>query len=412
MKIAMPHSINLEECLLGCMLNKQEYAETATELSKELFYDPKNQEFFEIISDLVEKEKSVNCHLILEEKKRRTGKISTNDATYLADIFNKTALCSDYDEYLSELKDLDERRSSIKICWEILPKLEKGSEETEEIIDKAIQSFSGVDRSKRSMRSVGEIIQEERVLENIKESHEYYQKHGHKKLSEKTIATKFYGIDTLLGGLLPSRLYILGARPGIGKTALVLNISMASAEENHPVALFSLEMGERELVDRYVASSSKKNLVDIQMGSLATEDLPTVESVCERLEVLPIFIDPKSFSMPRIRSEIRRQKRENHIKLVIIDYLQLIAPRNPAKGGNRNLDISEISRELKLISKEFDVAVFCLSQLSRTSEREKRSPMLSDLRDSGAIEQDADVVMLMERNGKWGRFLLSSMDPQ
>jgi len=203
-----------------------------------------------------------------------------------------------------------------------------------------------------------------------------------------------------LGGLYPSRLYILGARPGLGKTALALNISLYAASKGHGSAFFSLEMSEQELVNRYVSSYSDKKLLDIQMGCLSSEDFSTVRKGFETIQKLPIYIDQKSFTLPDIRREVRRYKREHSIHLVVVDYLQLIVSQGADRKNNRYLEVSEISRGLKLLAKEFDVTVLCLSQLSRESEkRQSKSPQLSDLRDSGSIEQDADIVMLLSREG-------------
>jgi replicative DNA helicase len=395
----MPHSKDLEERVLGCMINRGELAQDGVDtLSKETFYDHKHQALFSSIKDLVNKDRSVDVAILLEEQRKRNGSFSTDDFHYLTDLAQKAGVSPFYEEYVRSLKDLALRRKGIEICHSLIPQLEQGKAETEQSIDEAVRGLTGLEQTNASMRSIQEIIDGEKIIEELSERQAYYQEHKRRKLPENVINTGISEIDNTLGGLYPTRVYVLGARPGVGKTSLALNISLYAASRGHGVSFFSLEMGKVELINRYVSSHSDKKLLDIQMGCLTEGDFASVKKAFRTIRKLPINIDEKSFTFPEIRREVRRLKREKDIHLVVVDYLQLIATTGSDGNKNRNYEVSEISRGIKLLAKEFNVTVIALSQLSRESEKRKgKDPQLSDLRDSGSIEQDADVVMLLSK---------------
>jgi replicative DNA helicase len=331
----MPHSIDLEERVLGCMINRGELAQDGVDcLSKEAFYDHKHQALFSNIKDLVSKDRSVDVAILLEEQRKSKGSISGEDFKFLKDLAQKSALSTNYEEYLRELKDLSLRRKGIEICHNLIPQLEKGSNETEQSIDEAVRGLTGLEQTNASMRSVEEIIDEEKILEELSERQAFYKENQRRKLPENVINTGISKIDNSLGGLYPTRVYILGARPGVGKTSLALNISLYAASIGHGTAFFSLEMGEQELINRYVASCSEKKLLEIQMGCLKEDDFESVKKAFQTIRNLPLSIDEKSFTFPEIRREVRRLKREKDIHLVVVDYLQLIA--TPGSDGNKN----------------------------------------------------------------------------
>lgn len=409
MRIKMPHSIDLEERLLGCMINSREVAEEIVDgLSKEIFYEHKHQKLFLTIKALIGKGRSVDVAILLEELRKSNGSFSANDFDFLTGLSQKAGVSTNYEEYVKALKDLFLRRKGIQVCHELIPELEKGKKETEHSIDRAVKGLTGLEQTEASMRSLEEIIHGENIIADLSARQAFFQENKRRLLPKNVINTGISEIDNTLGGLYPSRLYILGARPGLGKTALALNISLYAAVNGHGSAFFSLEMSEQELLNRYVSSYSDKKLLDIQMGCLTIEEFSSVKSGFETLKKLPIYIDQKSFTLPEIRREVRRYKREKDIHLVVVDYLQLIISKGDDRKVNRYLEVSEISRGLKLLAKEFDVTVLCLSQLSRDSEkRQGKTPQLSDLRDSGSIEQDADVVMLLSRMGSQSKLDIS-----
>jgi replicative DNA helicase len=401
MSLKMPHSLDVEQLFLGCMLNKDDTAKEAIEaFEKDLFYDLKHQELFLNIKQVVKKNDTVDTTLLLEEMRKEEGGFSKDDIVFVTDIAQKSPTSTFFEEYAKTLKDLSRRRRVIKDLSLVSKTLQDGKGETDKLLDKIMKMVTSMEQEESGLRSLGEIISAEKIVEELSEKQKHYAKTGRRKVSKNVVNTGIPEIDNTLGGLHPTRVYVLGARPGSGKTALALNISLFAARQGHGVALFSLEMSEKELTNRYVSSHSEKKLQDIQMGSLTPKDFEDVEEKFLEIKTLPIEIDGGSLTSKRLRTEIRKGKRQRNIHLVVIDYLQLMTCENQDKKNSRYLEISEISRSLKLLAKEFKVAILCLSQLNRKSEeREGKDPQLSDLRDSGAIEQDADVVMLLSGNG-------------
>jgi len=402
MTVKMPHSLDLEQLLLGCMINRDDLAKDAVEdFDKSLFYEYKHQDLFLNITEVVKKGKAVDITVILEHMRKEDGAFSKDNLNFLTDLSQKAATSHLFDEYGKDLKDLSTRRRILEHFHSVVKKLEDGEEKTEELLDETIKAISGVEQESSGMQSLKEIISKEKIVEELAEKQAYYETHKRRKIPKNVVNTGIPEIDNTLGGLYPTRVYVLGARPGSGKTALALNISLFASQQDHPVSLFSLEMSRNELINRYVSSYSEKRLQDIQMGTLTNEDFKDVKKKFLEIEKLPIEIDEGSLTIPKLRREIRKSKREKDIHFIVIDYLQLMSCETADKKTSRYQEISEISRNLKLLAKEFNVAILCLSQLSRESEkREGKEPQLSDLRDSGAIEQDADVVLLLSGMGE------------
>lgn len=216
------------------------------------------------------------------------------------------------------------------------------------------------------------------------------------------IATGFVGIDKYIYGLQPTDLVVLAARPSMGKTALALDITLHAALGSDPkkVLLFNLEMSKEQLADRMFASRMRVDAWKLQKGKLTDDDFARMAPVMDQLGAAPIYVDDNvAGTVPEIRTKARRQHMEHGLDLIVIDYLQLMSSGNPALASNRVQEISEISRALKTLARELHVPVLALSQLSRAVEtRTDKRPVLSDLRESGAIEQDADVVLMMYRD--------------
>ena len=292
--IKMPYSTDLEERLLGCMINSDRVAqEAADDLSEDLFYQHKHQTLFKNIKTLVSKNKPVDVAILLEELRKSNGRFSVNDCEFLTDLAQKAGLSTNYEEYAQTLKELSLRRKGLTLCHGLIKDLEKGVD-TEQAIDQLIRGLSGLEQKNASMRSLKEIIHEEKILEELSERQAFYQEHKRRKLPEGVINTGIAEIDNTLGGLYPSRLYILGARPGLGKTALALNISLYAAASGHGCAFFSLEMSEQELVNRYLSSFSEKKLLEIQMGCLSSDDFFEVKREVSSLQNLPIYTQVNS----------------------------------------------------------------------------------------------------------------------
>jgi replicative DNA helicase len=233
----------------------------------------------------------------------------------------------------------------------------------------------------------------------MKQSLRHLRELSESKMHITGVPTGFHDLDNILVGLQPSDLIILAARPSVGKTALALNIAVNAARKGHTVALFSLEMSSGQLVQRMLASEAKVNAGKMRSGKLSPEDWTLMLKAVTSLQSFDINVDDTpSASLIEIRAKARRLMRGKKSGLIIVDYLQLMQPQG-RRSENRQVEIADISRGLKILAKELDVPVLALSQLSRAVEqRAGKRPQLSDLRESGAIEQDADVVMFIDRN--------------
>lgn len=399
--VAMPHSLNLEVQVLGCMMNNDDCALEGKEFSNDLFYDFEHQRIFNTMKKMVETNKTIDMNLLIEEVRKQKNGLTGAELAYLMDVCQKSALSHNFEDYVNELKALKRKRTAIKSALNLSALVEKNDGDFEENVDKAIRELSGLECTKSTTKTLGEIIHETKFLEKLKEKHEYYQLHRKALKSEDVLYTGFQSLDNVLDGLHPTRLYIIGARPGVGKTALALNISMVAAREGNGVMFFSLEMSHKEIRNRYISSYSNTRMHDIQKGTLTKEGYLEVEKRVGELETLPLHINETRLNGNELRSQVRVMKRKHNIKMVVIDYLQLLGGIGSDENINRYMQITDISGKMKSIAIEFGVVVVCLSQLSRQSEQRRgKAPQLSDLRDSGAIEQDADVVMLINRQEK------------
>lgn len=342
--------------------------------------------------------KPIDIALLLEEARKENSGISGSELAYITDICQKSALSHKFEGYVDKLKELSKKRQALKTAVELIPLIEKNDKDFDQHIDAAIKNLSGLECIESKVKTLGEIIHETYFLEELKEKTDYYHKYKIALKDENVLPTGFPSMDGILGGLFPTRLYVVGARPGVGKTALALNISLATANLKKDVLFFSLEMSKKEIRNRYVSSYAGVRMHDIQAGTLTHDEYNKVASGVEELKKLPLHIMEGGLSGNKLRSVIRTMKRRNNIKMVVIDYLQLLGGIDSNDTVNRYQQVTELSSKMKRIAIEFDIVVICLSQLSRQSEmRQTKTPQLSDLRDSGAIEQDADVVTLLSR---------------
>ena len=270
------------------------------------------------------------------------------------------------------------------------------AEEIEETLDRAEKKIYEV----TSTPTLSKFVALRETLHDAWARLEHLQEH---KDELRGIRTGFRDLDNLLAGLQKSDLVILAARPSMGKTALALDIArQAAVQHGTTVGIFSLEMSAQQLVDRMVAAEAHVNSWSLRTGRIAgQEDFARIRDAYDRLSQAPIFIDDQpSTNILKMRATARRLKRENGLGLLIIDYLQLMVPTGARASDSLVQQVTEISRSLKILARELDVPVLALSQLSRAVETRRGKPRLSDLRDSGSIEQDADVVMFIHRDDK------------
>ena len=390
-----PQSLDAEKSLLGAILIDEEAMTDAAELvTANDFYDKKHGTIFAAMLKLYEHHKPVDLLTLTEELKKTKDLETVDGSAYLTELTNYVPSAAHARSYAEMVGDKAVRRRLIKTSGDIA---ELGFDEetpTGELLEKAeAELFTVSDSSqKQELYSLESILDES--FERIEELHR-------NKGQLRGIRTGYTDLDNITAGLQRSDLLILAARPAMGKTTLVTNIAYNVATiAKQPVLFFSLEMSKEQLVDRMLADASGIESWNIRTGNLSDDDFAKLSEAMGEMAEAPVFIDDTpGLSVLEMRTKARRKNHEQPLGLIIVDYLQLMQA-NGNHGGNRVQEVSEISRGLKLIARELNVPLIALSQLSRSVEsRTPPIPQLSDLRESGSIEQDADLVSFIYRPG-------------
>lgn len=388
-----PHNNDAEQAVIGCMLLDSDIISTVTELIKsEDFYREDHKEICEAILDLSEKAGPIDIITVSEQLQLRGTLDNIGGLEYLANISNSVPTTANARHYAKIVEEKSLLRKLIKAASDISSMSYEASEEAAYVLDKAEKSIFDI-LQKRNTRGFTHI--KDILLETFNRLEELYNSKGF----ITGIPTGFIDLDYKTAGLQNSDLILIAARPGMGKTAMALNIAQyASVQKHVPVAIFNLEMSKDQLVNRMLCSEVLVDSHKMRTGKLEDDDWKKIAQALAPLSEAPIYIDDTpGISVMDIRSKCRRLKLEKNLGLVIIDYLQLMQGRG--RTENRQQEVSEISRSLKILAKELHVPVVTMSQLSRGPEsRTDHRPMLSDLRESGAIEQDADIVMFLYRD--------------
>lgn len=388
-----PHSLEAEQSVLGAMIVDKEAIDTAVEIIlPDDFYKEANKEIFETILELYNKNEPVDLITLSEEMKKRNTLDSVGGIGYLTSLSGGIATTANVEYYCKIIEEKSTLRQLIKSCDEIVSKSYENSEDVNTIIEKAEKNIFEITqgRNRDGFFPIKDVL-----LESFTKIEEMSMKGD----GLTGLTTGFIDIDEKLSGLQKSDLVLLAARPSMGKTALGLNIALNSALEGDAnVAVFSLEMSKEQLVQRMLSSVSHVNLQKIISGKLDEDEWVKIIEAMGPLSDASIYIDDTaSISLMEMKAKCRKLKVEKGLDLVVIDYLQLMQSDTPHES--RQQEISSISRGLKALAKEMDCPVLALSQLSRAPElRSDHRPILSDLRESGAIEQDADVVMFLYRD--------------
>lgn len=388
-----PNDIEAEQAVLSCIFIDNEAGATALErLSGDDFYRPENKIIFEACQELYKQGMPIDVITIknkLEEKKvfEQVGGLS-----YIASIAATSGNAVNVKYYAKIVEEKSMLRKLIKTSNEISGLSYDGKEPIDSIMEKAEKSIFDIIQNRHTdeFSHVRDI-----AVSSFEKIEDIYMNKG--KLTG--VPTGFADFDSKTAGLQRSDLILLAARPSMGKTAFALNIVQNAAIRNNvPTAIFSLEMSKEQLVNRMLCSEAKIDAQKLRTGNLEDDDWPKLIQAMGPLSEAPIYIDDTpGISSMEIRSKCRKLKIENGLGLILIDYLQLMSGNG--KNDSRQQEISEISRSLKAIAREMDAPVIALSQLSRACEqRADHRPMLSDLRESGAIEQDADVVAFLYRD--------------
>lgn len=390
-----PQSLDAEMSLLGAVLIDEEVLADASELvTAKDFYDKRHQLVFAGMMRLYERHKPVDLLTLTEELKKKDDLDAVGGSAYLTELTNYVPTAAHARAYAELVQQKAVRRRLIKASAEIS---EMGFDEettTQELLEKAeAELFSVSDQSlKQDLISIESILTES--FDRIEELHR-------NKGALRGIRTGYRDLDNMTAGLQRSDLIILAARPAMGKTTLVTNLAYNVATiAKLPVLFFSLEMSKEQLIDRMLADASGVDSWNIRTGNLSDDDFSKISEAMGEMAEAPIFIDDTpGLSVLEMRTKARRAAHDQPLGLIIVDYLQLMQASGN-HNGNRVQEVSEISRGLKLIARELNVPLIALSQLSRSVEsRTPPIPQLSDLRESGSIEQDADIVSFIYRPG-------------
>ncbi|MFA6963276.1 MAG: replicative DNA helicase [Patescibacteria group bacterium] len=391
-----PQNIEAERSILGAvLLDKDAIIKVADSVWPEDFYDSRNGIIFEAMLRLFESRMPIDI-VTLSEMLEKASQIETvGGSSYLADIVNSTPSAANVVHYSKIVKEKAILRRLVSAGTDIT---ELGFDEEgniSETLDKAEQKLFSVSQNslKNKFMPIKDVLTE--AFDRIDKIHK-----DKDKGALRGVSSGFRDLDGVTAGFNKSDLIILAARPAMGKTSFALNLAEnAAIDDKIPVAIFSLEMSKDQLVDRLLSSQAGVDSWKLRTGNLSDDDFPKIGYAMGVLSEAPIFIDDTpSANVMEIRAKARRLQMEHGLGLIIIDYLQLMQGHSRNSDGNRVQEISEISRGLKGLARELDIPIIALSQLSRAVEhRDDKRPQLSDLRESGSIEQDADIVMFLYR---------------
>ena len=390
-----PQALDVEEAVLGAMLvEPSTIDESMEELTRDCFYDPRHRMIFEAMAELVTEHSAIDLVTVSEKLRAKGNLEEIGGPVALANLSQKIGAAAHIEYYIKILKQKTIQRDLITASHEILKQSYDDSTNVDELIDTAQTKIFDAIRSsvKKDVQDIGSLINE--AMEDIEKRQD--------KPGLSGVPSGYPSIDTVTQGWQPSDLIILAARPSVGKTAFSLNVARnAAVDHQMPVAFFSLEMSAIQLVKRLMTSESGLSSDKIKGGSrLEDYEWVQLQQTLRNLSKAPLYIDDTpGIPLMEFRTKVKRLVKQKGVRLVVVDYLQLI--QGPAElRGNREQEVAAISRTLKATAKELNVPIIALSQLSRNSVQRSGAtgkPQLSDLRESGSIEQDADIVIFIHR---------------
>ena len=391
----MPYSAEAEQAVLGAMIMSKDAIQAASEiLLPEDFYQQKFALLYSTILELTNEGKVVDIVTLQDRLKTKDVPQDMSSLSFISQIARSVPTAANVRHYADIVKEKAIKRRLIAAAEKIENQCYLDREDLDSVLDSSEKQVFEISQNRRTseFESIKDVVL--RAIDNIEAA-------SKSKGSVTGVATGFYELDYKLAGLQNSDLILLAARPSMGKTALALNIAEHVVTKLRvPTAFFSLEMSKVQLVNRLISMDSRVQAQSIRTGQLTDNDWTAITDSARKLSGSTLFIDDTpSISVSELRSKCRKLKLEHGLGLIIIDYLQLMTATTGKASESRQQEISEISRSLKAIAREVNCPVLALSQLSRAVEgRPDKRPMLSDLRESGAIEQDADVVMFIYRD--------------
>jgi replicative DNA helicase len=381
-----PHAIEAEMCLLASMmLDKDMIGQAVQLIDREAFYQADHQIIFDVLIKLYELNRPIDSVILFEELVKRQLLEEVGGTAYIAQILNSVPSAAHGMHYAGIVREKAMLRQLIAASNDILRDAYAPYEQADVVLDKAERRIFEI-----AQKKVGGTM--ESLEKTLHEVFEMVENRG-----QRGVATGFHELDDILNGLQRGEMIIVAARPSMGKTALAMNIvEYMAADSRLPCAVFSLEMSKQQLAQRMLCSRGKVDAHKLRKGMLNSQEYTTLATVVGELAKAPVWVDDSAGLTPlELRAKARRLKLQHDIKCIMIDYMQLMDNPGPE---SRQQQISEISRAVKSVARELNIPVICLSQLNRMTEgREGHRPRMSDLRESGSIEQDADVVMLLHR---------------
>jgi len=388
-----PQNLEAEMAVLGSMLIDEAAISVSIEsLDRASFYKDTHQKIFESISDLYNANKAVDLITLTDELKRKDNLEGVGGVSFLTALVNSVPTAANINHYVNIVREKSILRTLINNATKIVSICYESDGNIDEVVDNAERFIFEVSERKGQ---VGFLHLKEIIKDSIETIDQLYQKKAH----VTGIPTGFIDFDIKTAGLQASDLIVVAGRPSMGKSAFALGIAeYAGVTEKIPVAIFSLEMAKEQLVQRMLCAHARVDAHKVRTGYLAASDWPRLTAAAGKLSEAPIFIDDApAISVMELRAKARRLKMHQDIQLIILDYMQLMRGTD-IRSESRQQEISEISRALKALARELNIPILAISQLSRAVEaRTDHRPQLSDLRESGAIEQDADVVVLILR---------------
>ncbi len=389
-----PHDIEAEQAILGCMLTDKDAVISAIEVLKEEdFYREDNRAIYSAILSLYSRNEPIDIITVKAELVEQGNFERIGGLEYLAELPERVPTTANVEKYIKIVDEKATLRSLIQTSNELIALGYDESEDVDNIMDMAEKKVFDLSQKKSAK---GYSALKDVLVGSFAELEKLYNQKG----NVTGITTGFIDLDNKTAGLHNSDLIIIAARPAMGKSAFAINLATnAAVKANVPVVIFNLEMSKEQVGNRILCSEAMVDSNKIRTGQIEDDDWMKLATTLGELSEAPIYIDDTpGISIMEIRAKCRKLKIEKNIGLIVIDYLQLIQGTGK-RNASREQEISEISRSLKILAKELDVPVIALSQLSRTAERrDDKRPMLSDLRESGAIEQDADLVIFLYRD--------------
>ncbi|MFW2135037.1 replicative DNA helicase [Chryseobacterium sp. TY4] len=388
-----PNAVDFEKLVIGTFLIDRKGLDHSIDLlTPEVFYDPRHQTIFAAILKLYESNSPIDMMTVIQELKRTEKLNLAGGDHYIIDLTLVVSSSAHIEYHVRVILEKYILRSLINVSANVIDSSYKESTDVFELLDKAEQSFFEITNGtiKKGFDTANSLVKE--AIDKIKSLKD--------KEGLSGVPSGFTALDKETGGWQNSDLIIIAARPAMGKTAFILSMARnITVDNNIPLALFSLEMASVQLITRMIASETGISSENLRKGTLSDQEWSSLFTNVSALENAPLFIDETpSLSIFDFRAKCRRLVMQHGVRIIMVDYLQLMTASSGKGGGNREQEIAMISRSLKAIAKELNVPVIALSQLSRTVEtRPGKRPMLSDLRESGAIEQDADIVSFIFR---------------